>query len=36
MLAECTGIEIETDYDNGEPFEVFVLSIGKILKVENC
>lgn len=36
MLVECTGIAIETDKDDQGEYEIFVLSIGKVLKVENC
>jgi hypothetical protein len=36
MLVECTGIAIETDKDDQGEYEIFVLSIGKILEVENC
>ena len=34
MLVECTGIEIEPDEQNET--DIFVFSIGKVLKVENC
>ena len=36
MLVECTGIKVETDKDDQGEYEIFVLSIGKALKVENC
>jgi len=36
MLVECTGIAIEAEKDDQGEYEIFVLSIGKILKVENC
>lgn len=35
MLVECTGIEIEPA-PHDETVDVFVLSIGEVLKVENC
>ncbi len=36
MLVECTGIEITTETDECGEYDMFVFSLGKILKTENC